>query len=82
MEVVNKAEAMECCFPDLILMACAAFFFFFYSPQDYLPMGGTAHSELGPPTSTTNQEDVLGVCPKASLMEAVAQPRLPLLEGL
>lgn len=27
-----------------------------YTLQDYVPRGGTAHSELGPPMSMTNQD--------------------------
>lgn len=44
---------------------CSAFY-----TQGHLPRSGTAHRELGPPTSITNLENALQTCPQANLMEA------------
>ena len=49
-EVGTAAETME---EPLLLVACSAFFS--YTAQGYLPSSGTAHNELGPPISITNQ---------------------------
>ena len=45
------------------LLAHSFFNLLSYRTQDHLPRDGTAHSGLGTPTSTTNQENV----PQASL---------------
>lgn len=39
----------------------------------HLPKAGTTHSELGPPTSITEQENAPHICLQVSLMEAISQ---------
>ena len=55
LEAGTEAEATEeCC-----LLACSPSLSqpgFFNTAQDHLLRGGTLHTELGPPTSITNQE--------------------------
>lgn len=44
----------------------SSLYFLPIAAQDYLPWGGTTHSELGPPTSLIiNQEDALHICLQA-----------------
>ena len=44
-------------------------------------MGGSAHSELGPPTSIINQENALWACPQAGLVGTFSQLRFPRPNG-
>ena len=53
-----------------------------YSTQDHQPMCGTAHSELGPPTSIISQENARQICLLANLIETLAQLRFPLPKRL
>ena len=48
-----------------------------YSTQDHLPRDSTAHSEMGPPTSLINQENVPQACSQVNLLEAFSQRRFP-----
>ena len=47
--------------------------------QDHLLRSGTTHSELGPPISIINQENVPQTCLQTSLTETFSQWRFPLL---
>ena len=42
----------------------------FYIPQNYMPMAGTTHGRLGPPTQIMNQENIPQTCPQTIVMEA------------
>lgn len=45
--------------------------------HDHHAQSDTAHCGLGTPTSVTNQENALQICPRAKLMEAVLELRVP-----
>lgn len=57
------------------LLVCSPWFAQFVLLQDHQPRGGTARSDLGPPTSLINQENGPQACPHADLMEAFSQVR-------
>lgn len=59
-------RARTACFPSL----------FSYTQKNHLPRSSTAHSELGHPTSIS-QENSPQTCPQVILIKAVTQPRLP-----
>lgn len=65
MEVLADAEAMENCYLQAYFFSLAETIFF--CTQDNQTRGTTAHSYLGPFTSTDSQENVPQVCPHTNL---------------
>ena len=53
-----------------------------YRTQDHQPRDGTAHSELGPPLSITNERNAFPASLQPDLMEAFSKLKFPPLQWL
>lgn len=59
----------------LFLLACSAWFLI---QMGHSTQGGTLFHELGPLTSSINEENIPEMCPQVNLMDEFSQLRIPL----